>query len=581
MTSKAIQVELTDRLVGELPRFFGGRLAAFRELFQNAYRAGAKNVRLTLEGQMLTVEDDGTGCPDPQLLLAAGQTGWDEHRVVEPAGLGFFSLLGRDVSASVTVESFGWRVMLVPAQVLARKPVLVTPGTVTTGLRLVMLLVEPNPERDLKEARAYYPFRVTLNGEEVPPLALAGQHVVETPVGPVHLDREARHQEMHSAIWEHRPIRGGQAFGKALEKAARGAIQQGILHSFRLEWVADMNCGVTPKLPDRNDLQQAPELVAAAGTLLAAIESHFLARAREVVATWPETIQSGDVFPQEGQPKMPEWLTQTQMGYAILDALGWAHVHASDWREPNLYEDGDGRWRHENYAISVFTRRFVRVQDDHVAASINNAAALGADLPWAVHAKTYDALPLKVVGRRGRKAGAWVTLAREIQVGAHRLPFLLSREYADEVNVVLACGPDEAVKAISGGKATLGGFEANFSDLLTGFIACNDHESLTLSWVVADTREPYVDWRKVTHDLVQQVTDDFLPPALAKARSAHHDLVCARDELHDLEQRAKRVAQLPAFRGDAGTKNVLVGINRSLRRLDEQVKKAAVRARLP
>src|SRR5687767_5089891 len=78
-----IQARLSDRLIGELPRFFGGRLPAFRELFQNAFRAGAKRVNITLEGQVLVVEDDGAGCPDPQLLLAAGTTGWDESKVVE------------------------------------------------------------------------------------------------------------------------------------------------------------------------------------------------------------------------------------------------------------------------------------------------------------------------------------------------------------------------------------------------------------------------------------------------------------------------------------------------------------------
>jgi len=53
----------------------GGWRAELRELFQNAYRAGARNVTLTQERNVLTFADDGVGCDEPQLLLAAGATG--------------------------------------------------------------------------------------------------------------------------------------------------------------------------------------------------------------------------------------------------------------------------------------------------------------------------------------------------------------------------------------------------------------------------------------------------------------------------------------------------------------------------
>lgn len=575
-TQAAIRVELSDRLVGELPRFFGGRLAAFRELFQNAYRAGAKNVRLTLEGQTLTVEDDGEGCPSPKLLLCAGETGWDEDRVVEPAGLGFFSLLGMDVSASVTVESHGWRVVLLPDEVLARKLVVPTPGTVTRGLRLVMLLVEPNPERDLAEARAYYPMNVTLNGNELPVARLVGEPRIETPVGSVHLSSRP-YTGSHCAIWEHRPVMG-ETFSKALHKAAQGSIQEGILRSFKLEWVAEMTCGVTPKLPDRNDLQQSPELVRAAATILATIESHFLARARSIVASWPETIR---VTHSMTGYAMPEWLVRTQMGDAILKALGWARIQTPNWGDPNIYyaDDNEG-WRHEPYLIMAYTRTFVRVADENVAHSMNNAIALGASLPWAVHDEDApDALTLRIIGVKGPTT-SWVQLADEIRVGPHVLPFLLDEDGAEGGHVVVACSAENAVRAVMGGSVLLGGFEADYGDVLTGFIACHDYDTLTSSWVVYKGSDPYVDWREVKHDLVQQLTEDHLPK-LAEARAAHHTLVCAQDDLKDLAERAQRLAGTEAFRTDAGLKMARVGIHHAQRRLERRLERAAKQACLP
>ena len=53
-----VQVQVDDHLIRELPRFFGGRLAAFREVLQNAYRAGATHVHATIDGSVLIIEDE-------------------------------------------------------------------------------------------------------------------------------------------------------------------------------------------------------------------------------------------------------------------------------------------------------------------------------------------------------------------------------------------------------------------------------------------------------------------------------------------------------------------------------------------
>src|SRR3989304_7654299 len=76
---RVIRAELPPRLIGELPRMFGGWEARFREILQNAYRAGADRVDITVsdDGLSVAIRDNGRGCAHPGLLIFAGATGWD------------------------------------------------------------------------------------------------------------------------------------------------------------------------------------------------------------------------------------------------------------------------------------------------------------------------------------------------------------------------------------------------------------------------------------------------------------------------------------------------------------------------
>src|SRR6266508_1766991 len=68
------------------------------ELFQNAARAGARNIRLTPDDRGFIYQDDGRGLRDRydfEALLKLGESGWDQ-RIEEderPNGLGIHSLL--------------------------------------------------------------------------------------------------------------------------------------------------------------------------------------------------------------------------------------------------------------------------------------------------------------------------------------------------------------------------------------------------------------------------------------------------------------------------------------------------------
>ena len=568
MTGETIRVALAPRLVTELPRFFGGRRAAFIELFQNAYRAGAQSVEAHLEGNVLTFHDDGAGCPDPQLLLSAGATGWDESRVVEPAGLGFFSLMAKDVSVSIEAESFGWRVRLVPDHVLAEKPVHIERGGGFNqrGMRLRLVLVDANIDYDFKLARGYYPFRVTLNGQEVPPADWTHDHHLSTPVGEIGLRSRARSPCSH-AIWEHRLVEGS-ALREALAAAADSPITKGILDTFHIDWKVDPRSGVTPKLPDRNDLAQSPALVAAARTILRTIQDHFLGEAKQLSRTWPATLEPS--WETRG------WLMDSRMGTAILAHLGWMQATCERWDETGFYYIEDDGWQIHGEHVTRYTKAYIEVQEPHVAQSINNAILLGAKLPYARVSRR--GLQVEVRGHRRAKGEGWVDLAREIRVGEHVLPFLLD-DREDRAKVVLACNADVATCAVMGKEVQLpGGIRGIIDETLTCYLAANDDTGLSEDGWGDYEDGGSLDTGKVRRDLVEQISDDFVGGERAKARHELHKLGERRRDLAALRREAESL--LKSLKGiPVGA--LVAAAKTAEAKLDARIKRVAARAKLP
>lgn len=84
-----------DRLFKLLPDFFSNPAAVIIELAQNAERSGASNLAITLQNNVLQVEDNGEGCGDVKKLLVLAESGWSQE-VEEnelPAGWGLFFLI--------------------------------------------------------------------------------------------------------------------------------------------------------------------------------------------------------------------------------------------------------------------------------------------------------------------------------------------------------------------------------------------------------------------------------------------------------------------------------------------------------
>lgn len=110
-----LRAHVSPQAIAKVSRIFNGSLDdIFNETFQNARRAGATIVNIASEhledGCIITISDDGAGIDDPANLVSLGQSDWsDECRVREdPAGMGFFSLAGRDtvVNSSSANASF-------------------------------------------------------------------------------------------------------------------------------------------------------------------------------------------------------------------------------------------------------------------------------------------------------------------------------------------------------------------------------------------------------------------------------------------------------------------------------------------
>jgi hypothetical protein len=113
---QTICAKVHPRLLTKANRLFTGSLEGrIIEILQNARRAGATEVRISNKDGTVTVQDNGSGITDFQILLDLGGSGWDEAMELgeDPAGVGLFSLALRQVTIiskfhQVVIEKDGW-----------------------------------------------------------------------------------------------------------------------------------------------------------------------------------------------------------------------------------------------------------------------------------------------------------------------------------------------------------------------------------------------------------------------------------------------------------------------------------------
>lgn len=152
---KTVLLQVSSRILSELPRFFGGPKATIKELFQNAHRAGATLVRVENQPGVMVFQDNGQGLKDPEVLFQAATSGWSAS-VLDPAGVGVFSTLNPEWVRAVTFESAGWKVSLTPEHLSTLEPLVVLDGEVQQGMRITLELHKPliNPKYDYHPGHA-------------------------------------------------------------------------------------------------------------------------------------------------------------------------------------------------------------------------------------------------------------------------------------------------------------------------------------------------------------------------------------------------------------------------------------------
>ena len=140
-----IRARVHDSALKRVTRFFASNLHdIFTETLQNARRAGATRVRVTvgtLTGQpadyapessetrlAVTVADDGAGIENPAVLLSFGENGWSDDLVAreDAAGMGILSLAHRGCRITSRARTpdghaaHGWSVDLLPEHFTGR-----------------------------------------------------------------------------------------------------------------------------------------------------------------------------------------------------------------------------------------------------------------------------------------------------------------------------------------------------------------------------------------------------------------------------------------------------------------------------
>ncbi len=199
-------VTISTQFVKNVKRLWDSPFAAYKEIIQNALRAGAKTIRVTYQENKLTVEDDGKGFTDLQSLLVIGESDWGDE-IVEAAGVGIYAAPA--FSDRVTIQS-GTRVLVLSSslfetgQVEEEKKKKSIKGTrvVVEGIKLDSARVD--------KLRGYIDADFYFNGDQVPH-PLEGMEFITTPFGKLYLQHYSEYSAFHqsfyaSVVWEGYPL---------------------------------------------------------------------------------------------------------------------------------------------------------------------------------------------------------------------------------------------------------------------------------------------------------------------------------------------------------------------------------------
>ena len=120
------------RFFESLKHLFTTRTSVIGEIMQNGRRAGASRIVFSYDPELkrLTIDDDGCGITDFNLLVQLAESGWDEEVTLtdKPFGMGLFSLFFS--AETVSFHSAGKRLSMNLDDIVNKRSVPVLDDTV-------------------------------------------------------------------------------------------------------------------------------------------------------------------------------------------------------------------------------------------------------------------------------------------------------------------------------------------------------------------------------------------------------------------------------------------------------------------
>lgn len=556
------------RLLAEFGNFFQSRDEALTELVQNAYRAGATQVdfALDVDTRTLRVVDNGPGAPDPRSFVTAGQSGWGVN-VVDPAGLGFFALLG--ISEWVSVRSIhengGWEITI-DEDAFEGGDIKLTEierGDQPTGIKIVARLKESvDLSFPTTEFRQFFPINVSFtlqsggakdNRSGVVFAPSKGDHDLPTPAG-ILRRRSWRYGHEHRSlalIWEHREltcVNGFDLLMQAIMKKPHGAEALEALGDFcHLTLEVDPASGVRPKLPDRREVidnaayRQAIE--AAADALYNAFNVSAI---QEKVAS----LNLGDIVPGDKVPH--EQISVERIVHPIfrqvsnelaLRVAGYRRIVYEDLHDVYVHCDNDCLYLN-SIQKEMYARNPLAVRDNALADALCREG-----IP-AYADREGEPLWVRIQGRLvpefnfiladeievlDENRNVVVRPARLCLLGTYADIELNGKEFEEECLYAVKATPEEGYKLI---ESTV--------ELLHYYGLLVDQFRDTLYEYHEDSSGWEVDWFRMRREMIRDYTQHILPER-ARAEERYGELH-ALDDLLGNSRYYIRCAVMPKIR---------------------------------
>ncbi len=490
MSSMTLDVD-ASRFLAHLPQFFSSLGNALAEQLQNSTRAGASAVDITLQrtpvddAWMVKVKDDGPGVDDPRDLFVAARTGWDETKVVEPAGMGFYALLGLAEQLTITSrlpDGSGWTATVTASAFggEAFDVVPLHPSDAPSGLTVEAVLkseadIHPLLRRktwqDPPAWRHAYPLTVTIrrpgpdggiDTEVIPsrlePIQTAWSRL-STAVGMLYGDTRSRDTSHYlTVIWEHRLIPVNHQYLSEAMKTRYGDLGKQIHDTLprHIMWVLPDDTAVRPQLPERSAIIANMAWQDAVNALADALMQAFeFERVSAAVRHRAQTLPDVTVDNHRGSPAAAS-LPFTSMIVPLIQKAGAVNPffvpddkHWMTWagyRSITLLDpfDTSGDWEGENANGYYGSDQKLWMKNVPVTDDPANAAALNWHGFWTLVGKPQAGQATLEVDVRdlawapGDLVDDWIQLGRASAIAVLRdgvvignLPWLTSPDTTD------------------------------------------------------------------------------------------------------------------------------------------------------